>query len=302
MHEALVDLELVEGEAAQIEQAGIAGSEIVERKLHAERLEAEHRELGGVYVAEQGAFGDFELKTVRVEAGLRQDALHDVDEISAAELQRGDVDRDRDPRPRLAVETGAAQHPFAEVDDQARVLGDGDELSGRNLAADRVRPAAERFHRDDRLAAVVDDGLVGDPQLVLLDRGAQVVLDELALEQIGIHRGVVDASPVAALVLGAIERHVGVAHDVGRTADVLVDQGDADAGADHDAVVADAVGRAKRCDHPVGEPLQRHMIAAEVGDDGELVASDAGNEVFAAQRMLQALGHSANDLVADRVA
>src|SRR6185369_12104243 len=49
-HEAPVDLELVEGEAPQIEQARIAGAKVVERKLHAERLEAEHRELGGVDV------------------------------------------------------------------------------------------------------------------------------------------------------------------------------------------------------------------------------------------------------------
>ena len=52
-HEARIDLELVEREAAQIEQAGIAGAEIVERKPHAERLEAEHGELGGIHIAEQ---------------------------------------------------------------------------------------------------------------------------------------------------------------------------------------------------------------------------------------------------------
>src|SRR5262249_26173009 len=38
VHEAAVDLELVEREAAQIEQARITGTEIVERKPHAERL------------------------------------------------------------------------------------------------------------------------------------------------------------------------------------------------------------------------------------------------------------------------
>ena len=93
-HEAAVDLELVEREAAQIEQARIAGAEIVERELHAERLQPPHRGLGAFDVAEQRAFGEFELEPRRIEAGLRQDALDHADEIELAELQRRDVDRD----------------------------------------------------------------------------------------------------------------------------------------------------------------------------------------------------------------
>src|SRR5580704_5992886 len=75
-------------------------------------------------------------------------------------------------------------------------------------------PAAERLDADHGLAAVVDDRLIGDPQLAPLDGGAQVVLHQLALQEIVVHRGVVDAGAVAAFVLGAIERHVGVTHDI----------------------------------------------------------------------------------------
>ena len=42
-----------------------------------------------------------------------------------------------------------------------------------------------------------------------------------------------------------------MAHDVGGAADVLVDDRDADAGADHDGLVADGVGRADRRDQAV---------------------------------------------------
>ena len=128
-------LSLSKGKAAQIKQARIAGAEIVEREPHAERLEPEHGELGGVDVAEQRALGDFEFEPGRVEIGFGENALHHVDEIGAAELQRRDVDRDRDARPGLAVEAGAAQHPFAERDDEPAVLGDRDEFGRRNLAA-----------------------------------------------------------------------------------------------------------------------------------------------------------------------
>ena len=110
-HEAAVDLELVEREAAQIEQARIAGAEIVERKPHAERLEPKHRGFRRVDIAEQHAFGQLELEPRRIEIGFLQDALDHVDEIDAAELQRRDVDRDGQVRPGLAVDAGAAQHP-----------------------------------------------------------------------------------------------------------------------------------------------------------------------------------------------
>ena len=147
VHEAAVDLELVEREAAQIEQARIAGAEIVEREPHAERLQPQHGGFGGVDIAEQHAFGELELEPRRVEFGLGQDALDHVDEIGAAELQRRDVDRDGEARPGLAVEAGAAQHPGAELDDQAAMLGDGDEFDRRDFAARRMRPAARAPRR-----------------------------------------------------------------------------------------------------------------------------------------------------------
>ena len=114
----------------------------------------------------------------------------------------------------LPSSASTAQHPVAELDDQPAVLGDGDEFARRDLTAGRMCPAAERLDADDGLAALVDDGLVQEPQVVVFDRLAQVGLKKLAARKIGVHRGVVDTGAVAALVLGAVERHVGVAHDV----------------------------------------------------------------------------------------
>ena len=117
-------MSLSNGKPAQIEQAGIAGAEIVEREPHAQHLEPQHGGFRGVDVAEQHAFGQFEFEPSRIELRLGQDALDHLDEIDAAELQRRDVDRDSQFRPSLAVDAGAAQHPVAEIDDQAAVLGD----------------------------------------------------------------------------------------------------------------------------------------------------------------------------------
>ena len=50
-----------------------------------------------------------------------------VDEVPVAELDRRYVDGDAQVRPALAVLAGAAQHPFAERNDEPAFLGDGDE-------------------------------------------------------------------------------------------------------------------------------------------------------------------------------
>ena len=133
----------------------------------------------------------------------------------------------------------------------------GMKSDGRNRAAHRVVPAAQRLDAGHLLAARVHDRLIGDAQAVLGDRGAQVVLELLALAQVRVHVGVVDAGAAAALVLGAIERDVGAAHDVGGIARLAVDHRDADAGADHQRVAADRVGRAQDRDQPLGEALER---------------------------------------------
>ena len=62
----------------------------------------------------------------------------------------------------------------------------------------------------------------------MLDRVQQIAFEQLALRKVGVHRRVVDAGAVAAFVLGAIERHVGVAQDVGGVAGAAVDHGNAD--------------------------------------------------------------------------
>ena len=93
-----------------------------------------------------------------------------------------------------------------------------------------------------------------------------------------------------------------MAHDVGGAADLLGDHGDADAGADHDGLVADRVGRADRRDQAVGDRQQRRDGRSRRGDDGEFVAADAGDEVVVAHGVGQPLRHRADQLVADRMA
>ena len=281
-HETGVDLELVEREAPQVEQARIAGAEIVEREAHADRFQAQHREFRGLQIAEQRAFGEFEFQAVGVEVGFRKHAFDQLDEVGAAELQRRDVDGDGQPGPGAAVEAGAPQHIFAELDDQPGVLGDRNELRRRDRADRRMVPARQRLDADDIVAAGVDDRLIGRGQLAALDRVQQIAFEQLAVRQIGIHRRVIDAGAVAALVLGAIERHVGVTQNVGCIAGVAIENRDADRGADDDVIAVDRIRRADRRDDASGNRLQRIGVGRAVGDDGEFVAAEPRDEIFRA--------------------
>ena len=253
-------------------------------------------------VAEQRALGELELEPVGVEIGLLEDALDHVDEVGAAELQRRDVDGDGQARPALAVEAGAPQHPLAELDDEAGVLGDRNEIRRRDLAGGRMVPARQRLDADHDRAAGVDDRLIGGGEAVVADRVQQIAFQELALRKVGVHRRVVDAGAVAAFVLGAIERHVGVAQDVGGVAGAAVDHGDADRGADDDVVAVDRIGRADGGDDAAGDRLQRIRIGGADGDDGEFVAAEPRDQIVAAHHAAQALGDVEDELVADVVA
>src|SRR5262249_45910481 len=93
----------------------------------------------------------------------------------------------------------------------------------RYFSARRVSPAAKRLDPDDNLAALVHNGLVQEPQAVLVDCLPQVGLKQLAGGQLGIPRPIINARAITAFILGAVERHVRVAHDVGRGAGLVVD-------------------------------------------------------------------------------
>jgi len=89
-----------------------------------------------------------------------------------------------------------------------------------------MRPARQRLDAERDFAAGVDDRLVGGVQAVILDGVEEIALEQFAVGEVGVHRRVIDAGAVAALVLGAVERHVGVAQDIGGVARAAVDHRD----------------------------------------------------------------------------
>ena len=136
------------------------------------------------------------------------------------------------------------EDPAADVEDEAGLLGDRDELGGGDVAARRVMPADQRLEGRDLALRHGDDGLEGEGELALLDRGADVELERAALlrHDVEVLLEVLDAVP--AVRLGLVERHVGALQQHVDGLAVKRGQGDAEARADVDAVAVDLVGLA----------------------------------------------------------
>jgi hypothetical protein len=116
--------------------------------VDAERGQALEGGGGRGRVGGQGPLGDLQAEPVGVGAGVGQGAGNQVDQVGLGELARREVDVDGrgegagpvgPPAGRLAAALG--EDPGAEGDDQAGLLGEGDELGRQQPAPTRLIPA-----------------------------------------------------------------------------------------------------------------------------------------------------------------
>ena len=123
-----------------------------------------------------------------------------------------------------------AQHPQADVEDEPGLLGQVDELGGRQQPSVGVLPPHQRLGADDPARRHLDLGLVVDRELAVLDGLAQLDLVLQPAAHLGPQRLVEDLDAVAAQLLGRVHGRVGVAQQVvGRLVGVG-GEGDAHAG------------------------------------------------------------------------
>ena len=179
----------------------------------------------------------------------------------------------------------------------------GMKVSGGIMPRGRVRPARERLDADRAAALELDHGLVDEPQLVALERVAQVGLELDARQQRGAHRRLVGRGAVAARLLGAVHREVGVAQQLVGAQRGVAGVGDADRGADEDLLALHVEGPAHG-----GDDARRRRAsgctprAVVLEQHGELVAAEARRGVRRARAVGQARGRGAQELVAGGVA
>ena len=132
-----------------------------------------------------------------------------------------------------------AQHPFAERVDEAGFLGERDEHLRRHVAVLGVVPAQQRLGADDRAVVDAHHRLVVQAQRVVGERRAQRGLERVLAQPVLGQVRVEELVGVAAEVLGAVHRDVGVLQQLLRIVGVVGIHGDADRRRDVDVVLLD---------------------------------------------------------------
>ena len=201
-----------------------------------------------------------------------------------------------------ASAAGAAQHELAELDDEAGLLGQRNEVDGGDQAALRMIPAQQRLEGDDAIAGDVADRLVVGLEFVALQRRAQIHLQQPPRLRARIHAGLEEAIGAAAVRLGAVQREVGVLQQLVRIVAVLRRQRDADRDADHDLMVVDLVRRRDHLDEAAGKGSRRGFLGAPDLDHGELVAAEPRHGVARADGGLQPAADFLEQRIADGMA
>ena len=196
------------------------------------------------------------------------------------------------------VGTGLVEHPLPERDDQARLLGEGDELGGRHQPPHRVLPTHQGLEPGDGPVGQPHDGLVVETELA----GPDGVLERRPALEAGqcrlLERGLEESEGALAGVLGRVQGQVGLAQQVGSGVGVVVGRRDADAqpGDELDAVQPE--GLPEGVEDAGGQRRQVELGGGgELGADGELVAAQAGGRILLAEAARQAGTHLDEQLV-----
>ena len=192
------------------------------------------------------------------------------------------------------------QHPVADGDDEAAVLGHRDEARRRHLAQLGVAPAQQRLGADDAAVGQVDLRLVVQPEAVAHQRLAHGVVQPHVLAAVDLGARLVQAEVGAAGGLDGAHRGVGVAQPARRC---RAPCDGASATPMLQVSVNGAPSMLQGCATTFSTRRAVASAAARVGpvqQQRELVAAEARQQVVLAQAALDALGHVEQHAVADR--
>ncbi|MDT4821239.1 hypothetical protein FQZ97_544090 [compost metagenome] len=304
--EAAVDLQLAEGEALEVADRRIAGTEIVDGEADALCLERAHFHQGVVGIGHQDVFGQLDLDPVRRDTVDLQQTQHALDEIALGEADGGEVHRHPQPlvehvAPDAELAADHLEHIEVDGDDPAGFLGQGNELIRADHLATAV-PAHQRLETAQAPALQVQLRLVDHHELLVLQAHTGFPLHGQALLHLVVHLRHEGADAVASLVLGLVHRRVGIAQQGDGVAAVAGVAAEADAAADRHLLLV----QHHRQGDALLEALQPgHLLAKLVGlhqQHDELVAAQARYGVDLAHPRPQAVGDLDQQLVAGVVA
>src|SRR5712692_1514631 len=136
----LVNFEDINGKLPKIAEAGIAGAEVIHRKVHPHDFELLKYGGRGLHIVHKHAFGELEFEIPRRQASFREYRPDTFDKTLLAELDGGNIDgngqwRESCVLPRARLSACFAQHPTADGDNEATIFGDRHKLRGWDEAS-----------------------------------------------------------------------------------------------------------------------------------------------------------------------
>ena len=223
------------------------------------------------------------------------------DEVGPGQLLGGDVDRHGGVSVgTLHASTGEArltQHPGAQGNDQAALLGDPDEVRRWQQTPVGVLPAHERLEATHGAGVEVDDRLVVEHELVLADPLLQLAAQREPLQRLAVQAGVVHRNSALAALLGPVHRHVRVAQHLLAGHPAREGLRDTDAGTQGVLRPTQLHRFGQRGDQPLGY-LERGRQVRGLHQHGELVTAETGGGVTLAHRTTDPLAGGHQELVA----
>ena len=255
-HKALVDLERLHGQLAQVGERGIAGAEVVQRKADSQLPALAHHLDGLLHVGNGGAFQDFQLDQVRRQVRVAGQHLgHLGVEAAVQQLVGADVDAHAQVQslaePARRLGHGLANDPVAQRPLQVAARHEGQELARRAQALARVVPAQQGLGTHQPAAAQLHLGLVVQQEFTLLQRLAQPAQLQAARMGLAVVFRIEQLVAVAPGLLGHAHGLVGMAQQQVGVGLVVGVEADAQAGGHGQHPVLHGHGTAGRLQHPV---------------------------------------------------
>ena len=200
--------------------------------------------------------------------------------------------------PACELSAGLLDHPGTDRQDQAGLLGQGDELTRRDHAAPGMLPASERFEAGDAAALGVHLRLVVEAELLAFDGAAQVGLERDMLARLCLPGAVGDAGLVLAGLSCAAGRRHGVGDELPSLLPVLRVVGDPDSRREVQRLAGELPRAVEELHQADRQAEDLGQVAHLRHDDREQVAADVGEGVGLTREQLQVIAHHARQLLA----
>ena len=224
-------------------------------------------------------------------------------ELGIAALDRREIDRHPQPvraalLPCRRLQAGLLQHPAADRQDQAAVLGEWDEAVGTDPAALRMAPAQQRLDPEHAPAPDVELRLVFELELAARERLGEILLQRLLLAQLAVHPLLEKAHRARRPGLRPAERQTGVLQQGLGVRAVARSERDPDPRADVGELPAELERLGERREQTIGEVGGVGRRGDPALQDRELVGPDPRQHVGPAQHRQQSRAAVAQQQIA----